>query len=70
MNTSSMEEMMLIKQGILLFSLCVQDQGLATAQDSLKTVLVKLHDIFRDKILEKVESRVTTCLFSDDSSQF
>jgi hypothetical protein len=35
MNTSSMEEMMQIKQGILLFSLFIQDQGLATAQDSL-----------------------------------
>jgi hypothetical protein len=33
-------------------------------------VLVKLHDVFRDKILEKVESKVTTCLYSDESSQF
>ena len=33
-------------------------------------MLVKLHDVFRDKILEKVESKVTTCLYSDESSQF
>lgn len=69
MNRNELEQRLQTKQGILLFSLCVHDQGLATAQDSLRTVLVKLHDVFRDKILNRTEAILLTCLHSDDSSQ-
>ena len=55
---------------MLYFSLCIQDQGLATPQDSFKIVLVKLHDIFIEKMLRKMEGEITTDMYAKTEEPF
>lgn len=51
---------------MLLFCLCVQDQGLITSQDNMLKPLILLHEAFMYKLLDKVKSSVATELMKEE----
>ena len=62
METSELEDMVELKRSMLVFCLCMQDQGLTTPQDKMQTVLIKLHPQFQEKLLWAVQSTVQNIL--------
>ena len=69
MAASELDEMLELKRSMLIFSLCMQDQGLTTPQDKMHQDLVKLHSHFLDKLVQKVRSTVKTLLDSEQYQQ-
>ena len=63
---AELDEMLKLKQAMLLFCLCVQDQGLITPQDNMLKVLIILHEAFLDKLLCKVKSCVANELAKEE----
>jgi hypothetical protein len=56
MKLSQVEDLLPLKQTMLVFCLAMQDLGVAVQSDNMTSILVKLQDIYIDKTCESMAS--------------
>lgn len=56
MKLSQVEDLLSLKQTMLVFCLAMQDLGIAVQSDNMTSILVKLQDIYIDKTCEHMAS--------------